>query len=219
MTTIRNQNNVISAFTAEQVEYLTGLSKYQLQYWDRTQFYVPSYAEENRRMPFSRIYSFKDIVSLRTIAVLRKQYNVALQHLRKVVEKLSHLEDKLWTSIELFVLDRKVIFLEPGTKRYREIVSGQYLLGIPLKMIVEDTKHAISKMKDRLPNQVGKVERSRFVSKNKWVISGTRIHTKSIWNFHEAGYSVNQILLEYPILTKRDIQAALAHEKAERKAA
>src|SRR5262249_995950 len=102
--------NIIAAFSEDQVHRLTGVSKQQLRYWDRTSFYVPTYGEGDRRTPYSRIYSFKDITALRVLNVLRNQYNVPLQHLRKVASELAHLSDVKWTATTLFVLNRKVIF-------------------------------------------------------------------------------------------------------------
>jgi DNA-binding transcriptional MerR regulator len=62
----------IAAFSEEQVERLTGLNTAQLRYWDRMGFFQPSYAGENRRIAYSRIYSFKDVVGLRTLGLLRR---------------------------------------------------------------------------------------------------------------------------------------------------
>jgi DNA-binding transcriptional MerR regulator/uncharacterized protein (DUF433 family) len=205
--------SIIAAFSEEQVERLTGLSKAQLRYWDRTGFFAPKFAEEDRRRAYSRLYSFKDIVALRTISVLRNQHDVPLQHLRKVAEKLSHLKDDLWIKTKLYVLGRKVIFHEPGTGLPREIVSGQYVIGVLLRTIVSDTKKDIEKMHRRDPAKVGRIERSRFVNHNSWVIGGTRIPTAAIRRFKEAGYTNAQIMKEYPDLKRGDIAAALLHEE------
>jgi DNA-binding transcriptional MerR regulator/uncharacterized protein (DUF433 family) len=205
--------SIITAFSEDQVERLTGLSKAQLRYWDRTEFFAPKFAEEDRHRAYSRLYSFKDVVALRTISVLRNQHNVPLQHLRKVAEKLSHLKDDLWTRTKLYVLGRKVIFHEPGTGRPREIVSGQYVIGVLLKTIVADAKKDVEKMHRRDPSKVGRIERSRFVNHNSWVVGGTRIPTAAIRRFKEAGYTNAQILKEYPDLKPRDIAAALLHEE------
>src|SRR6185312_11675638 len=120
--------SIISAFTEEQVARLTGLSIGRLRYWDRTGFFVPSYASENRRVPYSRIYSFKDIASLRTISVLRNQHNVSLQHLRDVAKELPRLSDEGWTKIALYVLGKRVVLHDPETGQLREAVGGQYTL-------------------------------------------------------------------------------------------
>lgn len=210
---------VIAAFSENHVERLTGITVTQLRYWDRTKFFVPSYADENRRAAYSRIYSFKDVAALRTISVLRNQHNVPLQHLRKVADKLAHLADDKWTKTTLYVWNRKVIFDEPGTDLKREVVSGQYMLGVALNTIISDTKRDVEALRRREDAKFGQVERSRFVNHNAWVIAGTRIPTGAIRRFHEAGYTPAQIIREYPDLTELDIRAALAHEESERAAA
>lgn len=203
---------VIAAFSEEQVERLTGISKRQLRYWDRTNFFKPAFVNDNRRVAFSRIYSFRDVASLRILNVLRNQYNVPLQHLRKVAEDLPQLSDAKWISTELFVLDRRVVFVEPGTDQYREILSKQYVIGIPLSVVVSDTKRDVERLQEREKEDVGKVARGRNVRHNALVIAGTRIAVKTIKRFAEDGYSIKQIMKEYPTLTEIDIKAALKHK-------
>jgi DNA-binding transcriptional MerR regulator len=185
-------NVVISAFSEAQVERLTGLTASQLRCWDQTGFFAPAYADENRRLPYSRIYSFKDVVALRTLSVLRNHHKVPLQHLRKVAQKLSHLADDLWTKTTLYVLDKKVVFLELGTNVPREVVSGQFVISLELKTVVADTKKAVEILCQRSDNQIGRIERSRYVNHNAWVVAGTRISTRSIRRFKEAGYTIDQ---------------------------
>ena len=158
--------NVITAFSEANVERLTGLTSGQLRYWDRTGFFAPAYADEDRRTAYSRVYSFRDVVGLRTLGLLRRQHNVSLQHLRNVAEKLSHLRDDLWTRITLYVLNRRVIVHEPGSGRLRDVVSGQYVLGIPLKRIIADTKRDAEKLLRRSDDKVGRVEQSRRIMRN-----------------------------------------------------
>jgi uncharacterized protein (DUF433 family) len=204
--------NVISAFSEEQVERLTGLTKFRLRYWDRTDFFTPSLAEENRRLAYSRVYSFRDLASLRVLSVLLNQYNVSLQHLRQVSRKLTHLAENKWTGTTLYVLKRKVLFVEPGEETPREIVSGQYALGIPLEKVLADTKRDVVGIHTRLAHSKGKVERNRLVAHNEWVVAGTRIPVQAIRDFHDAGYNTKQIIAEYPDLTPQDIKVALAHK-------
>ena len=207
-----NDETVIAAFSEDNVAYLTGLSNNQLRYWDRTNFFAPSVADENRRVAFSRIYSFKDIVALRTLSVLRNQHSVSLQHLRQVAGKLQHLEDRLWTAITLYVLKRKVHFFNPETDQIEEVLSGQYALGIPLETIVADTRHDVAQLRARDDGKIGQVGRARYVSHNAWVIAGTRIPVAAIKRFAEDGFSAEQIMEEYPTLTEDDISAAIAHK-------
>lgn len=205
--------NIIAAFSEDHVERLTGLSKRQLRYWDRTGFFAPSHADEDRRSVFSRIYSFKDIVGLRTLAKLRNEHEVPLQHLRQVAEALSHLADDLWTTTTLYVLNKRVLLDEDGEGRLREAVSGQYVMSIPLQLIISDTKKDIEELKRRPAEDFGRIVRSKHVNRNAWVVAGTRIPTAAIRQFHEAGYSTEQIIKEYPDLTEEDIKSALAHEE------
>jgi uncharacterized protein (DUF433 family) len=207
-------SNVIAAFSAGQVERLTGLSKARLMYWDRTGFFAPSYADDNRRSPYSRIYSFRDVVGLRTLWRLTEEFNVPLQHLRKVAEKLSHMENNLWSGQVLYVLDRKVVFDETGTGRLREVLSDQYVNGLALGEVISDMKRAVDQLRQRRDDQIGEITRSRFVNHNAPVIAGTRIPISAIRDFAEAGYSAKQIIEEYPDLTERDVAAALNYQEA-----
>lgn len=205
-------SSVIAAFSEEQVERITSLTKGRLRYWAKTGFFKPSYAEDDPRLPYSRFYSFKDIVALRTLELLRVQNNVPLQQLRKVAEKLSHLENDLWTKTTLFVLNKKVIFENPETGMPQEAVSGQYVLGIPLGLIMEDTTADIVDLTRRRTSDIGHVSRSRSVCRNAWVVAGTRIPIGSIRRLHEDGYSTEAIIAEYPDLTAEDVEAALRYD-------
>jgi len=205
-----SESNVIRAFSEEHVMRLTGLSKGQLRYWDKTGFFAPSYSKH--RGPYGRVYSFRDVVGLRTLAVLRKQHQVSLQHLRQVAEKLSHLGDAIWANTTLYVLNKKVYFDEPETGEVRGVVSGQYTI-IPLSSIMNDIVERAETLKGRQSDRIGKIERNRYVAHNAWVIAGTRIPTRAIKNFRDAGYSIEDIRREYPTLTSEDIKAALEHEE------
>lgn len=204
---------VVSAFTEEHAARLTGLTVAQLRYWDQTKFFVPSYADENRRVPYSRIYSFKDIAALRVIGVLRNQHNVSLQHLRDLAIELQHLSDDGWTKTTLYVLQKKIVFEEPGTGRLREIVGTQYVLpSVALGTVFADTERDVAALIQRPDDKVGQISRNRFISHNAPVVAGTRILTAAIRQFSEAGYNTDQIIAEYPDLTRKDVEAALEFE-------
>jgi uncharacterized protein (DUF433 family) len=123
------------------------------------------------------------------------------------------LADDLWTKTVLYVLNRKVIFKRAEDGRMQDVLSGQYVLGIPLDKIVSDTKRDVQKLRERPEAKVGQVERSRYVSHNAWVVAGTRIPVAAIRRFKEAGYSVDQIIREYPDLKPQDVEAAIAHQE------
>jgi DNA-binding transcriptional MerR regulator len=205
---------LIAAFTEDQTERLTGISKRQLRYWDRTGFFAPSLAYEDRRAAYSRLYSFRDLVALRIVNALRNEANVPLQQLREVKDRLAHLGEQLWAQTILYVLNRNVIFHNPETGTREEVVSGQAILEIPLKAVSGKLEEAVRSMKQRDASLIGKVERQRNLVHNEVVIAGTRIPVRSIKAFSEAGYSLDQIREEYPTLTEEDIRAAIEYDAA-----
>jgi uncharacterized protein (DUF433 family) len=205
--------NVIFAFGADHVTRLTGLSKGQLRYWDNTRFFRPRYAFEYRRSPFSRVYSFKDVVGLRTLGILRKTHRIPLQNLRKVAQELGrHIADP-WADTVLYVRGKEVLFKEPDTQKVRGALTGQYEASILLQRIAHDMVVESNKLKARTAMQVGRIERKRYIQHNAWVVAGTRIPIKAIWRFHDAGYSTEEIIREYPSLTEKDIRAAISHRR------
>lgn len=212
-------DNVIRAFSADHVVRLTGLTKRQLAVWDETSFFKPQYASENRRSPYSRIYSFRDVVGLRVVSVLRNKYNVSMQHLRKVAQALSEKDYAFWGQETLYVVNREVSFHEPDTRRVRSVLQGQYVVPIPLEPIIGEIREAAAKLKERTTDKIGKIERHRLIMHNVAVIAGTRIPTGAIKQFRDAGYSPDAILREYPSLTKADIEAALKFEEKDDRAA
>jgi uncharacterized protein (DUF433 family) len=207
-------NTVIAAFTEEQVERLTGISVRQLRYWDSTDFFAPSLAYENRRAPFSRVYTFRDLLCLKVLNTLRNESRCSLPHLRDVKVKLAHMGDDLWVKTTLYVLNRKVVFVNPETKNREEVVTGQGVLQIPLKVVHGDMQRAVANLRQREEQLIGKVQRKRNVAHNKPVIAGTRIPVSAVKAFSEAGYTIAQIKEQYPTLTDEDISAALSYSDA-----
>lgn len=207
-----NSDNVIGAFSADQVVRLTSLSRGQLSYWDRTGFFSPQYASENTRDPYSRVYSFRDIVGLRTIAILRKEYHVSLPRLRKTAADLVAKGYESWAELELYLVKGEVHFRAPGTDHVEGVSSGQVAM-LPIIDVINDVSERVEKLRKRSHDQIGKVEKHRFVARNATVVAGTRIPTATIRRYAEAGYSIEQILREYPTLTRKDVKAALSHEE------
>jgi uncharacterized protein (DUF433 family) len=205
---------IISAFTEEQAERLTGVSRRQLGYWDRTGFFSPSMADENRRRPFSRLYSFRDLVSLQILNALRNESKVPLPHLREVKEKLARLGDDLWSRTVLYVLGRRVVIQSPDSDHKIDAVTGQGVLQIPIEVVRGNIERGIQLLRGRDESVIGKIDRKRGISRNQTVVAGTRIPVSAIKAFRAAGYTNDQIIKEYPSLTAKDIKAALAYGKA-----
>src|SRR4051794_20125256 len=62
---MRTPASTIGAFSEDQAAVLTGVSKRQLGYWDKSGFFRPSFSSPDDSGPFARIYSFRDLVELR----------------------------------------------------------------------------------------------------------------------------------------------------------
>lgn len=206
------------AFTTEHVCRLTGLSVGQVRYWDKTEFFSPTLVDGVRRA-FSRVYSFRDVVGLRTIAILRNKHGVPLQQLRRIGEWLHKHHQTPWSSLRFGLAGHEVVFFEPTTGVAVVPREGQQtVLAIALEPIAQEMHRAAERLRGREPAQLGQIVRNRHVVHNAFTLAGTRVTTEAVWNFHRAGYSMQQIIDEYPRLTKKDVREAIRFE-AKRKAA
>jgi uncharacterized protein (DUF433 family) len=215
----RRVEQVISAFSIDQVSRLTGLSVNQLRDWDVSGFFAPAYAAKKRRTPYSRIYSFEDVVGLRVLSILRSEHKIPLTQLRNVARKLRGYAGKPWSRLTLYVLNKEVHFLNPNTRRVEGAVTGQYASLVPISDVVEDMRAKANKLREREKEQSGKIEKRRFVVHNQAVIAGTRIPIAAVRRFADEGYGLDRILQQYPTLTRKDVEAALAATKDLTKAA
>jgi uncharacterized protein (DUF433 family) len=204
-------STVVGAYSEEQVALITGASRRQLQSWARTGFYVPSLAGEGA---FSRIYSFRDLVSLKVINTLRNVNGVSMQELRKVAAVLKGYGEDAWTKTRLWVFRRKVLFSEPDTGRLREVAGKQYVAEICIEVEIRDALEDVRRLNVRRADEIGHIDRNRNVNHRAYVIKGTRIPVSAIKSFHGAGYSVAAIQAEYPDLMAKDIQAAIDFDEA-----
>jgi uncharacterized protein (DUF433 family) len=208
-----SQNTLIAAFSEDHVARLTGLSHGQLRSWDRAGFFQPRYAYQDRHVPYSRVYSFQDVVGLRTIAVLMKEYRISLQKLRKVAQELIRRGYDHWAEVKLYVVKGQVHFRPDLNADSIEGVWDGQLAMVPIIDVINDVEARVQELKKRDASQLGHVERNKYVARNSAVIAGTRIPTAAIRRFKEAGYTVEQIIRQYPALTAEDVQAALVHEE------
>jgi DNA-binding transcriptional MerR regulator len=209
----RMQNVVIAAFTEEQASRLSGVSPHQLRYWSRDSFLVPSLAMKGEGGPSLRLYSFRDLVSLKVLNSLRNDAKIPLYLLRTVKERLAHLGDDMWAKTTLYVLGKRVVFDNPETGEKEDVANGQGVLQIPLKVVTGDMEVAVREMRKRESGSSGRIDTKRSGVKNP-VIAGTRVPVMAIKDFAEAGYTFEQIIQQYPSLTEGDIEAAIKYERA-----
>lgn len=207
-----SDEKIIGAFSEEHAAELTGVSRRQLREWDRIKLLRPSYGAGDTGLPYGRVYSFRDLVSLRVLAQLRNVFRCSIPHLLDVQRELSKLSDDPWAATTLHVLRRRVVITEPGSRRKREAVGGQQVLDIPLRVVITGIRDAVARLNERAVDEIGKVVHAKFVAQNQPVIAGTRIPVEAIKSFAGAGYSVERILREYPDLTAADVHAAIDYQ-------
>lgn len=206
----------LMAFSSDQVSRLTGLSAWQLRHWAATDFFLPEYRDDARRY-FGRVYSFRDVVGLRALAKLRKEHKVSLQELRRAGAWLGERFRDPWSTLTIYVVGRRVVFDDPDSGlRLQPGSPSQIALPIKLEKISEETAVAVKRLQRRGAEHYGKVVQNRYLAHNSPVLSGTRVPTVAIWDFHEAGFDAAAIQREYPTLTRRDIQAAIRFEQRKR---
>lgn len=200
-------DDVIGAFSEAQAARISGLSEYQLRQWSRDGIVRPAFGVPDRPIPYGRIYSFRDLISLQILNDLRNNKKVPLAHLRDVAETLAHLGDQKWIATTLYVLGKRVVFENPSTKKREEVVSGQRVFDIPLRVVARNTRAKIQELNDRSATQ-GSAEKHRFVSSNRRVFAGTRVPVEGVKDYLRIGYSAEQIIREFPDLTLADVAFA-----------
>jgi DNA-binding transcriptional MerR regulator len=77
----------MEGFTAEQASRFTHCTPHQLRYWDRISLVKPSVQSTGGRPGVRRLYSFRDLVSLRVIKSLLEG-GMSLQRVRRAIEFL-----------------------------------------------------------------------------------------------------------------------------------
>lgn len=205
----------LSAYTAERARRLTGLSARQIQYWDEQDFISPSLTKRKGRGR-RRLYSFRDLVSLKVAADLRE--HVSLQLIRRVTDHLRRLNyrDPL-AELSFVVVGDKLLFRE--SSRWQESrqlgqVVASYLVRVGA--IAADLERQIA-ADAAGARRAGVIEQRRGVLGGKPVLAGTRIPVQAVKNLLRDGASTEEILELYPDLEVKDIRAARAADLSPRR--
>ena len=208
-------------FTMAQVERLTGLSRGTIRRWQEGGVFAPEHPKPLPISgPYRRVFTFRDVVGLRTLAMLRTKHAVDLQEMLKVGDYLSRHNDAPWSSMRFWVVNGHVAFMDPSSDLMVAGGEGQRVIDeVFLGEIACQVERESEAVRARDPESIGRVSRNRNVMSNQWVVAGTRIPTAIIRDFHEAGYDEAAIIAEYPDLTPDDVRRALAHEAALRQSA
>jgi uncharacterized protein (DUF433 family) len=203
----------LGVYSADQVCRLAKISDTQLRYWYDTRVFRPQ-PISGAYGAFRRAYSFRDVVGLRTISLLRNTHRVHLDDLREVEKRLKDTPDRDWSNVVFYVgEDRRIYFTDPTTGATVSINPlGQASL-FRMRTVIKSVERQLVLMNRRTRNQIGKIDRSRYVLRNASVVAGTRIPTSSIYDLYQAGFNITRIVNEYPRLTPQDVRSAIQFEQ------
>lgn len=203
---------VLLAFSVDHAAKVTGLSKVRLTRWDKLGFFSPEMTDpEDEGNPYARVYSYTDLVGLRTLAVLADKHRLSLTELRKAHDVLAKHADKPWSQMQLSVLNRKIVYDLGGQPRDTEgQLAGKH---VPMLTIASEVARRAEALRRRDNDQIGVFERHKFIAHNARVLAGTRIPVSAVESFIEAGYSDTAIVAEYPTLTKFDVAVVRSRMK------
>jgi uncharacterized protein (DUF433 family) len=197
------------AYTKAQAARLAHASERQISYWANTGIIVPSILHDRTTRPHVYLYSFEDVVGLRTLSILRNHYHLSLQPLRKAGEEIRKLAGKPGSELRFWIRGKELFCSDPDSGL---VVSAagtkQSTAKIELEEIASQVNQAVQRLIKRNPADVGSVERNRTIQHNQPVFKGTRVPVYSVTNLLEAGYSTQAILEAFPSLFEGDVRVA-----------
>ncbi len=200
------------ASPADAAARIAGASARQLRYWDQIGLVTPSFERSLGPRSNVRLYGFGDLVDLVVVATLRRE-GISLPHVRKVVDYLRrHGYEVPLRELRYAVSGDEVFFQHPdgsweGDRRPQQIVLRHV---VPLHEIMEHVR----RVTQRSPEAAGQVVRRRKVMGSQPVFAGTRIPVATVIGYLEHGYTPEQIIEAFPLLTQADIAAARARAGA-----
>ena len=149
------------AFTSKQACYLSGCTSHQLRYWDKVGLASPTIQSSKGKPGVPKLYSFRDIVSLRVIKTLLDN-GMSIQRVRRAWKYLTrngNLEDQL-SEVKL-VSDGDTIFSVEEDKVFDALKSGQLAFFETIDVVTKEVREDVSKFeldKERFLNLLTKVE-------------------------------------------------------------
>ncbi len=149
------------AFTSKQACYLSGCTSHQLRYWDKVKLVTPTIQSSKGKPGVPKLYSFRDIVSLRVIKTLLDN-GMSIQRVRRAwgyLSKNGNLEDQL-SKIRL-VSDGKTIYTVEDEVVFDALKSGQLAFFETIDNVTKEVREDVSKFeldKERFLNLLTKVE-------------------------------------------------------------
>ena len=149
------------AFTSKQACYLSGCTSHQLRYWDKVGLVSPSIQSSHGKPGVPKLYSFRDIVSLKVIKTLLDN-GMSIQRVRRAWRYLTRngdLQDEL--SKTKLISDGETIYTIEDKEVFDALKLGQLAFFETIDYVAKEVKEDVSKFeldKERFLNLLTKVE-------------------------------------------------------------
>ncbi|RZP23756.1 MAG: MerR family transcriptional regulator [Candidatus Actinomarinales bacterium] len=133
------------AFTSKQAIFLSGCTSHQLRYWDKVGLVTPSIQSSNGKPGVPKLYSFRDIVSLRVIKTLLdngmsiQRVRRAWSYLKRNGELGAHL-----SNVKL-ITDGSSIYSVEEDKVFDALKMGQLAFFETIDQVARDVEEDLSK--------------------------------------------------------------------------
>ena len=213
----------IEAFEQGLVGRITRLTRRQLEYWDQIGLVRPSVAghSEGGRLP--RLYSFTDLLKLKVAAEMRRRH-VLPGEIKARIEELQDrgIDDPLLTL--RIVGDPsgargRAFWIHPNTKRlmsWKSVDQEADTYDLPIQDLRTGLVQTIRQLTRRRP---GSPEKVRGVQGSTFVVKGTRVPTRKVFDLVTEGWSTREVVEALPRLTERDVSRAVSFEERRRQIA
>ena len=149
------------AFTSKQACYLSGCTSHQLRYWDKVKLVSPSIQSSFGKPGVPKLYSFRDIVSLKVIKTLLDN-GMSIQRVRRAWRYLTRngdLQDQL--SKTKLISDGETIYSVEENEVFDALKQGQLAFFETIDFVTKEVEEDISKFeldKERFLNLLTRVE-------------------------------------------------------------
>ncbi len=189
----------------ESAARIAGISERRARRWARDGILVPSvvYNRDARRHSF--IYSRDDIVALRAIGELSRQFRIPLETASEIGRHIQSRNSRPWDEL-IFTISGKQV--QPADTA-PEIPDGSDTIVFPIAPIAEAVASQIEQLSVRNPENIGKIERRRDVMGGQPVVKGTRVPVSTVINLAAAGWDIDRIVTSYPSLVPDDVRGVL----------
>lgn len=208
------------SYSTDQAALVTRAPVSLLREWENEAVVRPRSTYLDRRGERHALYTFEHLVDISALLWLRGQLPTQPPMLKTVMRALAAFSPDAWTAMEI---DSSETLIISGVAMETRVplnvdVSGRAGLSVRREDIERTCELRTTQLQERTTDQVGRVVQNQNVRNGQPVLAGTRIPTIAIQEFHDAGYSVTELLDQYPRLTPADVEAALVFEAESRSA-